>query len=141
MLFKYHGCGVLLLFLFYSTISLFIPICVESVKLRSWLGPGMFVEGPAPAGRGTGQILAVHHENIFVFGGTAGSKYLNDLHIYNSRSRTWADVTKHVDGTKPSPRYGHAFIAASEKLFVFGGRSSLGANLNSNFLFLPAVFK
>ena len=113
---------------FCTTILLSIPVYVESVKLRSWLGPGMFVEGQAPTGRGTGQILASYHENIYVFGGTAGSKYLNDLHIYHSRSRSWADISTHVEGTKPSPRYGHAFIAASKKLFVFGGRSSLGAS-------------
>jgi hypothetical protein len=121
-------CGNKSFISFYSTILVVTQFCVESSKLRSWLGPGMFVEGQAPAGRGIAQFLAVHRENIYVFGGSAGAKYLNDLYIYHPPSRTWADVSNHVEGSKPSPRYGHAFIAATEKLFVFGGRSSSGLN-------------
>ncbi len=110
----------------YSLVLLILLSGIQGAKLRSWLGPNMFVEGRAPAVRGIGQILAEDQEKVYVFGGTAGSTYLNDLHIYYSKSRTWADVSKHVQGMIPAPRYGHAFIAAMDKLYLFGGRSTSG---------------
>lgn len=99
---------------------------VGGSKLRSWLGSGMFIEGPKPAGRAIGQNLAELRGKIYVFGGTAGSNYLNDLHVFQPQTRTWADLSTFVLGNPPAPRYGHAFISMNDKLVVFGGRSTDG---------------
>ena len=104
----------------------FILDYTRGVKLRSWLGSSKFVEGQEPVGRAQAQTLAELNKKLYVFGGYAGSIYLNDLHYYQPRTRTWADLSNHVLGDIPSPRYGHAFISAIDQLFVFGGRSNAG---------------
>ena len=91
----------------------------------------MFVEGTQPAGRAVGQNLAGLRGKLYVFGGTSGAYYLNDLHVYNPQTRTWADLTKYILSNAPAPRYGHALTSANEKLVVFGGRSTAGASPES----------
>ena len=95
-------------------------------KQRSWLGSSMFVQGQAPVGRATGQCLAELGGKLYVFGGSAGANYLNDLSVYQPQTRTWTVLSNYVLGDTPSQRYGQAFIAAADKLFVFGGRSATG---------------
>ena len=36
-------------------------------------------------------------------------------------TKTWSDLTNFAAGPRPSPRYGHGFASADNKLFVFGG--------------------
>ena len=113
-----------------ATIAFYLAVLlsfVDGVKLRSWLGSSMYVEGDTPVGRSVGQNVAELHGKIYVFGGTTGSSYLNDLHFFLPQRRTWTDLSSYVLGEQPSPRYAHALGAAQNKLFVFGGRSTTGA--------------
>ena len=112
-------------------ISVVFSYCLmrsHAMKRRSWLSSGIFVEGQAPAGRATGQCLAELGGKIYIFGGTAGSSYRNDIQIFQPQSRTWVDLSNTVQGDIPSPRYAHAFISSNDKLFLFGGRSSTGGS-------------
>ncbi len=99
---------------------------VKTEKFRSWLGSDKFAGGTAPEGRESGQILTVLHGKLYVFGGSKGSGYLNDLHIFHLETRTWVDITLHAQGDRPSPRYGHSCAAANDQLYLFGGRSTSG---------------
>ena len=105
---------------------------VESTKWRSWLGQNTFVDGTSPAGRKGGQIMTTLNEKLYLFGGAEGSGYLNDLHIYYIKSRTWVDVTDKVQGIPPSPRQGHAFKAQEGKLYLFGGVSTTGRHCRAS---------
>ena len=111
-------------FLFFALVLIFSSS--KAQKSQSWLASNTFVDGPAPQGRANAQVLASIGDNIYVFGGTTNSKYLNDLSIYFPSTRRWVDLTGIVEGLPPSPRYGHAFIASCGKLLLFGGRSATG---------------
>jgi hypothetical protein len=125
MKFQFPLCCTKALSLRVILILTFVPIA-SATKLRLWLDSNQFVEGKPPTGRATAQFLSELHGKLYVFGGTKGSEYLNDMHVYHPESRTWVDVTSHLQGSVPSPRYGHAFISALNKLYLFGGRSSAG---------------
>jgi hypothetical protein len=52
--------------------------------------------------------------------GDAGAGYLGDLHVYNTVSMAWTDISA-ASGIVPSPRRYHGFAAAGGKLYVHGG--------------------
>ena len=41
-------------------------------------------------------------------------------------TKTWSDLTNIASGPRPSPRSGHGFASADNKLFVFGGYTNGG---------------
>ena len=51
----------------------------------------------------------------------AGTTDLGDLHVYDPVAMAWTDLSAAASGTPPSPRYGHGFTAAGDKLYVHGG--------------------
>ena len=52
---------------------------------------------------------------------------LDDLHMYDPAAAAWTDLSAALNGTPPSPRYGHGFAAAGGKLYVHGGAGQLEA--------------
>nr|CAG4708822.1 unnamed protein product [Naegleria fowleri] len=56
---------------------------------------------------------------IYVFGGTDGSKYYNDLVVIDTETNTW--VREKTNGPRPQPRYGHSCVLYNNSLYVFGG--------------------
>ena len=61
---------------------------------------------------------------------------LNDLYVYNTKSRRWTDTTNLVQGQPPSPRFGLGFAAVGERLFVFGGTSITFGNISKKLYFI-----
>ncbi|XP_038960700.1 rab9 effector protein with kelch motifs isoform X11 [Rattus norvegicus] len=57
--------------------------------------------------------------SIWVFGGADQSGNRNCLQVMNPDTLTWAQPETH--GSPPSPRHGHAMVAAGTKLFIHGG--------------------
>ena len=114
----------------------FLP-AAHTRKLQSWLGTNIFVKGAAPAGRATGQLLSELRGNLYVFGGSTGTQYLNTLNIFFTKSRAWVDLSDKVQGAPPTARYAQSFHAIGGKLYVFGGRSSDGGYLNDLHEFDP----
>ena len=51
---------------------------------------------------------------------------MNDLYMLDPSTNTWSDLTYIATGPRPSPRMGHGFASADNKLFVFGGSSNYG---------------
>ena len=67
--------------------------------------------------------------SLYVFGGDDGSKMLNDLLRFDTRSATWSVVD--TVGVPPSPRYHHSAVVHGDSMFIFGGYSGdLLANTN-----------
>ncbi|EFC39791.1 BTB domain-containing protein [Naegleria gruberi] len=56
---------------------------------------------------------------MYIFGGTDGTNYFNDLMVIDTESNTW--VREKTQGVKPSPRYGHTCVHYNNSLYIFGG--------------------
>lgn len=61
---------------------------------------------------------------IFIFGGGDGSSYLNDIHVFDTRSYQWFQPT--VRGPPPYPRRAHTCSYHDGRLHIFGGGSAKG---------------
>ena len=51
---------------------------------------------------------------------------MNELFVLDPSNKTWSDLTNNISGPRPSPRSGHGFASADNKLFVFGGGDIIG---------------
>jgi N-acetylneuraminic acid mutarotase len=95
-----------------------------------------------PIGRQQQAMVAVDSE-IFLFGGRLSprvneeNEYFdsNGLWKMSSLSWDWTALDATVQGTSPSARFGHAMASVENKIFVFGGDTSLTGNELSNEMF------
>lgn len=76
------------------------------------------MKGTLPVPRDSHSCTTVG-DNLFVFGGTDGSRPLNDLYILDTSSNTW--IFPSVRGDGPEPREGHSAALIGKRLFIFGG--------------------
>ncbi|KAL6012027.1 hypothetical protein ACLOJK_002498 [Asimina triloba] len=83
---------------------------------NAWSRP--MVKGNPPIPRDSHSCTTVGN-NLFVFGGTDGTKPLNDLHIFDTSSNTW--ITPNVSGEGPEAREGHSAALVGKRIFIFGG--------------------
>ena len=60
---------------------------------------------------------------IWIFGGTTLNRYLNDLVRYNLTSKRWETIPP-LTFSFPTPRYKHAMVGVSSRIYVFGGKLS-----------------
>jgi len=85
------------------------------------------VKGSPPSPR-FGHAQATIGDCIYVFGGRAGTQIdellMNDLHKFDTKTRTWTAVD--TKGDLPSPRSFHKMVALKNKLYVFGGCPAKG---------------
>ncbi|XP_051116770.1 tip elongation aberrant protein 1-like [Andrographis paniculata] len=86
-----------------------------------WNEPVMKGMPPCPRDSHSCTTLGAH---LFVFGGTDGSRPLNDLYILDTSSNTWIFPTVRGDG--PEPREGHSAAIIGRRLFIFGGCGKSG---------------
>ncbi|TKY73289.1 Host cell factor [Spatholobus suberectus] len=91
---------------------------------QSWSEP--VIKGPPPTPRDSHSCTVVG-DNLFVFGGTDGTKLLNDLYILDTSSHTWIFPT--VRGEAPEAREGHGAALVGKRLLVFGGCGRSGDNI------------
>uniref|UniRef100_K7KW81 Attractin/MKLN-like beta-propeller domain-containing protein n=1 Tax=Glycine max TaxID=3847 RepID=K7KW81_SOYBN len=92
---------------------------------QSWSEPA--IKGPPPTPRDSHSCTVIG-DNLFVFGGTDGTKLLNDLQILDTSSNTWVFPT--VRGEAPDAREGHDAALVGKRLFVFGGCGKSADNIN-----------
>ena len=72
-----------------------------------------------------GHSMVSDNENIYIFGGTNGKDYLNDLCCISPPINNW--YIPHTFGQSPSPRAYHSCtVTSSWKMIVFGGKGPLG---------------
>jgi len=83
----------------------------------------LWLQGPegggAPTARYGHSANLVGGSKMYVFGGTNGAQYFNDLYILDLENNAWnkAETT----GPAPCPREGHAAILVGTNLVVHGG--------------------
>lgn len=82
--------------------------------------------GPRPGNRDSHTATIVGHKMI-VFGGTNGSKKVNDLHVLDLQTKEW--TKPNCTGTPPCPRESHtATVVGDDNLVIFGGSGEGEAN-------------
>ena len=84
--------------------------------------PGIQYDVPTP-GYGQGVVLGPN-ECMFIFGGTTGLIYNNDLHKYDFKTRRWELIRCSMP---PSARYRHEMASTEGGFIVIGGYGINGA--------------
>ncbi|KAJ0972251.1 hypothetical protein J5N97_020210 [Dioscorea zingiberensis] len=80
----------------------------------------------SPGPRDSHSAALVGHKMI-IFGGTNGSRKVNDLHILDLKTKEW--TKPNCKGIPPSPRESHtATVVGEDKLVIFGGSGEGEAN-------------
>lgn len=76
-----------------------------------------------------GHSMAINGNRLYTVGGTSGIAYSMDVYEFNLQTREWKKLydTNENDGRGPPPRYRHEIICYKNKLYVFGGGTSVTA--------------
>ncbi|KAJ5693079.1 hypothetical protein N7462_002502 [Penicillium macrosclerotiorum] len=83
-------------------------------------------EGQIPPAR-TNHSIVGYNDKLYLFGGTNGVKWFNDVWSYDPRANTWTELD--CVGFIPTPREGHAAALVNDVMYVFGGRTDEGVDL------------
>ncbi|KAJ6443987.1 kelch-domain-containing protein [Purpureocillium lavendulum] len=80
----------------------------------------------APAAR-TNHSMVTYNDKMYLFGGTNGYQWFNDVWCYDPAVNTWTQLD--CIGYIPAPREGHAASLVDDVMYVFGGRTEEGSDL------------
>ncbi|KAJ5888439.1 hypothetical protein N7495_008480 [Penicillium taxi] len=83
-------------------------------------------EGQIPPAR-TNHTIVGYNDKLFLFGGTNGVRWFNDVWCFDPRLNTWSEID--CVGFIPTPREGHASALVNDVMYVFGGRTDEGQDL------------
>ncbi|KAI1494588.1 hypothetical protein F5X96DRAFT_665681 [Biscogniauxia mediterranea] len=83
-------------------------------------------QGKVPPAR-TNHSMVTYGDKIYLFGGTNGFQWFNDVWCYDPTINKWAQLD--CIGYIPVPREGHAAALIDDVMYVFGGRTEEGADL------------
>ncbi|GES62800.1 cell polarity protein [Aspergillus terreus] len=88
-------------------------------------------EGGPPAGQippaRTNHTIVSFNDKLYLFGGTNGVQWFNDVWSYDPRANQWAQLD--CVGFIPTPREGHAAALVNDVMYIFGGRTDEGMDL------------
>ncbi|KAJ5551104.1 hypothetical protein N7461_005802 [Penicillium sp. DV-2018c] len=82
--------------------------------------------GQIPPAR-TNHTIVSYNDKLFLFGGTNGVQWFNDVWSYDHIANSWTEVD--CVGFIPVPREGHAAALVNDVMYVFGGRTDEGVDL------------
>ena len=101
-------------------------VSVDAAKNRGWLMESQLVRGSRPRPR-TGYGIAIIPDLCVIFGGNAQGSPSNDVHVLNSKTRTWSELTGALGGPRPSIRHSMGFsIGINFNIYMFGGVGMAG---------------
>ncbi|KAH7037416.1 uncharacterized protein B0I36DRAFT_65816 [Microdochium trichocladiopsis] len=80
----------------------------------------------APPAR-TNHSMVTYDDKLYLFGGTNGFQWFNDVWCYDPAINKWAQLD--CIGYIPVPREGHAAALVDDVMYVFGGRTEDGTDL------------
>ncbi|KDO35105.1 hypothetical protein SPRG_01172 [Saprolegnia parasitica CBS 223.65] len=72
-----------------------------------------------PPPPGYGQSMVAIGSKLYLFGGTSGHDYHNDLFVFDATTSAWSCAA--VTGAKPSPRYKHGAVVVGNDMYIVGG--------------------
>ncbi|KAI5867587.1 hypothetical protein GGS23DRAFT_184620 [Durotheca rogersii] len=84
------------------------------------------LQGKVPPAR-TNHSMITFNDKMYLFGGTNGFQWFNDVWCYDPTVNQWAQLD--CIGYIPVPREGHAAALVDDVMYVFGGRTEEGADL------------
>ncbi|KAH6854906.1 hypothetical protein B0I37DRAFT_42407 [Chaetomium sp. MPI-CAGE-AT-0009] len=87
---------------------------------------GSPAQGKLPPAR-TNHSVVTFNDKLYLFGGTNGFKWFNDVWCYDPMTNLWSQLD--CIGYIPSPREGHAAAIVDDVMYIFGGRTEEGADL------------
>lgn len=82
--------------------------------------------GRIPPAR-TNHSVITYNEKMYLFGGTNGFQWFNDVWCYDPSMNEWSQMD--CIGYIPVPREGHAAAVVDDVMYIFGGRTEEGADL------------
>ncbi|EAW11530.1 putative cell polarity protein (Tea1) [Aspergillus clavatus NRRL 1] len=82
--------------------------------------------GQIPPAR-TNHTMISYNDKLYLFGGTNGLQWFNDVWSYDPRTNLWTQLD--CVGFIPTPREGHAAALVHDVMYVFGGRTDEGMDL------------
>ncbi|KAL5114242.1 Negative regulator of mitotic exit [Pleosporales sp. CAS-2024a] len=83
-------------------------------------------QGSAPPAR-TNHSVVTWNDRLYLFGGTDGITWFNDVWTYDPRSNAWTELD--CIGYIPVAREGHSAALVNDTMYIFGGRTQEGADL------------
>ncbi|KAK2865335.1 hypothetical protein FQN49_003682 [Arthroderma sp. PD_2] len=92
--------------------------------------------GQIPPAR-TNHTTVTFNDKLYLFGGTNGVQWFNDVWSYDPRTNTWAQID--YVGFTPTPREGHAATLVGDVMYVFGGRTEEGVDLGDLIAFRISI--
>ncbi|KAF2105109.1 hypothetical protein NA57DRAFT_63290 [Rhizodiscina lignyota] len=87
---------------------------------------GVNAAGPVPVPR-TNHTCVTWQDKLYLFGGTDGTRWFNDVWTYDPRTNQWSELD--CIGYIPAPREGHAAALVDDTMYIFGGRVQDGSDL------------
>ncbi|KXJ94043.1 hypothetical protein Micbo1qcDRAFT_187874 [Microdochium bolleyi] len=75
----------------------------------------------------TNHSMITYDDKLYLFGGTNGFQWFNDVWCYDPAVNKWAQLD--CIGYIPVPREGHAAALVDDVMYVFGGRTEDGTDL------------
>ncbi|KAI1779294.1 hypothetical protein F4818DRAFT_246167 [Hypoxylon cercidicola] len=87
---------------------------------------GGALQGKVPPAR-TNHSMITYNDKMYLFGGTNGFQWFNDVWCYDPAASTWTQLD--CIGYIPVPREGHAASLVDDVMYVFGGRTEEGVDL------------
>ncbi|TVY65606.1 Tip elongation aberrant protein, partial [Lachnellula suecica] len=75
----------------------------------------------------TNHSVVTYNEKLYLFGGTNGFQWFNDVWCYDPQTNAWTSLD--CIGYIPAPREGHAAAIVDDVMYIFGGRTEEGADL------------
>ncbi|KAI9656939.1 MAG: Negative regulator of mitotic exit [Alyxoria varia] len=83
-------------------------------------------QGQSPPAR-TNHSIVTWNDKLFLFGGTDGLHWFNDVWSYDPRTNSW--TAQECIGFIPAAREGHAAALVDDVMYIFGGRTEDGKDL------------
>ncbi|CAI4211031.1 unnamed protein product [Parascedosporium putredinis] len=75
----------------------------------------------------TNHSVVNYNDKLYLFGGTNGYQWFNDVWSYDPSSNAWSQLD--CIGYIPVPREGHAAAIVDDVMYIFGGRTEDGTDL------------
>ncbi|KAI4162765.1 MAG: hypothetical protein LQ342_003652 [Letrouitia transgressa] len=83
-------------------------------------------EGQVPPAR-TNHTVVSWNDKLYLFGGTNGNEWFNDVWAYDPRLMKWSQLD--CIGYIPAPREGHSAALVNDVMYICGGRTEQGTDL------------